>query len=447
MTGLKQHPEYKASGVDWLGDIPAHWEMVKLKNGFDLQKRPAIKSAGIVTAFRDGQVTLRSNRRIDGYTEGDKQIGYQTIHPGDLVIHAMDAFAGAIGVSDSLGQSTPVYSACTPKPEFNSHFYARALRHIALTGYISSLAKGVRERSTDFRWADAKELPVPRPPIEEQNNIVSFLDRETAQIDDLIGKQERLIDLLGEKRQATITHAVTKGLDPTAPTKPSGIPWLGDIPAHWKVSKVKHVKSLARNAFVDGPFGSNLKSEHFVLNGDVFVIESNFATTGKLREVELKTISEEHFNTISRSEVRAGDIVIAKIGARFGKSAILPRISKKAVVSGNSMKLTVDTKVSSADWIALQLSVQKTVGDLDLYASVTAQPALSLGGVNELTVLIPPMHEQTRILNEIRKSSERLGRIEEAAKRMVKLLYERRSALISAAVTGKIHVRAEGPAN
>jgi type I restriction enzyme, S subunit len=292
---------------------------------------------------------------------------------------------------------------------------------------------------------DLGAIKVPLPPLAQQQRIVQFLDRETAQIDNLVGEQERLIDLLAEKRQAVVAHLATNGLDPAAPTKPSGIPWLGEIPTRWEVSKVKYVKSVARNAFVDGPFGSNLKSEHFVLNGDVFVIESNFATTGELQEVGLKTISEEHFKTISRSEVRAGDIVIAKIGARFGKSAILPQISKKAVVSANSMKLTVDTKVTSSDWIALQLSVQKTIGDLDLYASVTAQPALSLGGVNQLTVLIPPMHEQTRILDEIKKSSERLGLIEEAAQRMVNLLLERRMALISAAVTGKIDVRNGAP--
>ncbi|MDQ0733083.1 restriction endonuclease subunit S [Arthrobacter sp. B1I2] len=412
MTGLKPHPEYKASGVDWLGDVPAHWEMVKLKHGFDLQKRPPLKTSGIVTAFRDGQVTLRANRRIDGYTEGDKQIGYQAIHPGDLVIHAMDAFAGAIGVSDSLGQSTPVYSVCTAKPGFNAHFYALALRHIALTGYISSLAKGVRERSTDFRWADAKELPVPRPPFEEQNNIVLFLARETAQIDDLIGKQERLIELLTEKRQAVIAHAVTKGLDPTAPTRPSGIPWLGNVPSHWEVKAMRYICKIGTgardtvNAEPDGQFPFFVRSQ------------------------TVERIGTSSFNC--EAVLTAGDGAgVGKVFHHFeGQFDAHQRVYVMRdfeQVSGKFFYYFFSTLFAK---VALDGSAKSTVDSL-------RRPILA-----DFEFTIPPFAEQEDIVAYVDRKVSAYARLESTAAGCIELLKERRTALISAAVTGKIKVDA-----
>jgi type I restriction enzyme S subunit len=431
VTGLKQHPEYKASGVDWLGDIPAHWEMVKLKNGFDLQKRPAIKSAGIVTAFRDGQVTLRSNRRIDGYTEGDKQIGYQNIHPGDLVIHAMDAFAGAIGVSDSLGQSTPVYSACTPKSGFNAHFYARALRHIALTGYISSLAKGVRERSTDFRWADAKELPIPRPPLEEQNNIVSFLDRETAQIDNLIGKQERLIKLLAEKRQAVITHAVTKGLDPTAPTKPTGIPWLGDVPADWTIFPFR----LA----VDYQEGPGIMASDFMDDGVPLLrisgVKGSYASIFGCKYLDPSKVESRwgHFR------LRSGDILISA-SASTGTVSEVDEETVGSVAYTGIIRLRPNERTTK-EFLKLLVVSGPFLTQIDLLKTGSTMQHYGPSHLDQMKFSFPPLTEQRKIVNHVNGACGKIDMLVEKVQASIGLLQERRSALISAAVTGKIDVK------
>ncbi|WP_197413661.1 hypothetical protein [Sphingobium baderi] len=159
------------------------------------------------------------------------------VHKGDLVIHAMDAFAGAIGVSDSTGKSTPVYSACIPrKPDtVNPYFYAYYMRSLAGSGYLVSLAKGIRERSTDFRFADFAELVLALPSLDTQNAIVGFLDEKTGKIDAAIALEERQIALLKERKQIVIQNAVTKGLNPNAPMKDSCVDWIGEIPAHWGV--------------------------------------------------------------------------------------------------------------------------------------------------------------------------------------------------------------------
>lgn len=211
--GLDRRVAMKDSGVEWLGKVPAHWSIQRAKYLFTLAQRPPRPEDGIVTAFRDGEVTLRSNRRTDGFTNAIKEAGYQGVRKGDLVIHAMDAFAGAIGVSDSDGKCTPVYSCCVPKQGATSDYYARCVRTMATTGYIESLAKGIRERSTDFRWATFAEQVLPKPPEDEQLAIGHFLDRATTRIDALVAKTERSIELLREHRTALITAAVTGKID------------------------------------------------------------------------------------------------------------------------------------------------------------------------------------------------------------------------------------------
>ncbi len=183
-----QYNSYKDSGVDWLGEIPEEWHTEKGKWLFNKMDRPIREDDGIVTCFRDGEVTLRSNRRTDGFTNALKEHGYQGIRKGDLVIHQMDAFAGAIGVSDSEGKSTPVYSVCVPKKpdQISPHYYMYFMRSMALRGFILSLAKGIRERSTDFRYNDFAKLDLPLPPYNVQIKISKFIESRTTQIDQAI---------------------------------------------------------------------------------------------------------------------------------------------------------------------------------------------------------------------------------------------------------------------
>jgi type I restriction enzyme S subunit len=189
----------------------------------------------VVTCFRDGMVTLRKNRRLRGFTEATAFSGYQGIRRGDLVIHGMDAFAGAIGVSDSDGKGTPVYNVCRPGPGIVASYYAHTLREMSRSQWILALAKGIRERSTDFRYEMFGNQFVPLPPPSEQLAIVRFLDHANRKIDGFIRAKRKLIGLLNEQKQAIIHRAVTRGLDPNAKLKPSGIPWLGEIPAHWEI--------------------------------------------------------------------------------------------------------------------------------------------------------------------------------------------------------------------
>ena len=209
--GLNPDVPLKDSGVEWQGDLPSHWDVQRSKFIFKKIERKVNEEDQIVTCFRDGQVTLRANRRTEGFTNALKEHGYQGIRKGDLVIHAMDAFAGAIGISDSDGKATPVYSVCLPhnKQKIDVYFYAYYLRNLALSGFISSLAKGIRERSTDFRYADFAELLLPIPPYLEQQKIADYLDKQTAKIDQAIALKTAHIEKLKEYKSVLINDMVT----------------------------------------------------------------------------------------------------------------------------------------------------------------------------------------------------------------------------------------------
>ena len=209
--GLDPNVPMKDSGVDWIGKIPEHWEVRRAKYIFKKENRPVRLEDDVVTCFRDGQVTLRTNRRTEGFTFATKEHGYQGIRKGDLVIHAMDAFAGAIGVSDSDGKSSPVYSACTPVKgvKVNPKYYALYLRNLALGGFIESLAKGIRERSTDFRYKDFSELFFPLPDIETQNKVVLEIEKSHQEIDGGISVLTKQIEKIKEYKTSLINSAVT----------------------------------------------------------------------------------------------------------------------------------------------------------------------------------------------------------------------------------------------
>lgn len=231
----------KDSAVPWLRSVPDHWRVERAKWLFRKMERPVRETDEVITCFRDGVVTLRRNRRTRGFTESLQEIGYQGIRCGDLVIHAMDAFAGAVGVADSDGKGTGVYSVCEPRLNADPYYFAYVIREMARSQWILALAKGIRERSTDFRFATFASQVVPLPPAAEQAAIVRFLDNAGHRIRRAIHIKQRLIALLNEQKQSAIQSAVTRGLDPHAPLKPSNVDWLGEVPEHWDVVALKRV--------------------------------------------------------------------------------------------------------------------------------------------------------------------------------------------------------------
>jgi type I restriction enzyme S subunit len=198
ITDLKPYSEYKDSGLPWIGQVPAHWKTERAKWLFTKIIRPVRVEDEVVTCFRDGTVTLRKNKRLRGYTEALVEHGYKGIRKGDLVIHGMDAFAGAIGVSDSDGKGTPVYNVCLPNKGVNARYYAHLIRVMSQSQWIFALAKGIRERSTDFRFETFGNQRVTLPPPDEQAAIVRFLNWANGQLEKAIRAKHRQLALVRE---------------------------------------------------------------------------------------------------------------------------------------------------------------------------------------------------------------------------------------------------------
>ncbi len=205
--GLNHNAPTKPSGIPWAETIPVHWTTVRGKYALRLLQRQVKEDDGVVTCFRDGQVTLRSNRREDGFTMSDKEYGYQGIEPGDLVVHGMDGFAGAIGISDSRGKGTPVLNVLDS--DNNKRYLMYYLRNMAYGNVFMALSTGIRVRSCDLNWKKLGEIRIVLPPIEEQDAIAAYLDEKCAIIDQSITEKQTQIETLKSYKSSLIYEYVT----------------------------------------------------------------------------------------------------------------------------------------------------------------------------------------------------------------------------------------------
>ncbi|MDQ8917496.1 restriction endonuclease subunit S [Acinetobacter baumannii] len=414
---FKQYPSYKNSGVEWLGDVPEHWQIVRTKDIFNHRKEEALEDDEIVTAFRDGQVTLRKNRRTDGFTNSIKEHGYQHINSGDLVIHEMDAFAGAIGVSDSSGKSTPVYSVCYAKNEnINHHFYSHFFRTMAKTGFINSLAKGIRVRSTEFRWNESRNVYLALPPQIDQQKIVAFLNTETARIDNLIAKQEKLVELLEEQRKSIISHAVTKGLNPNAPMKDSGVEWLGEVPEGWVERKIK--------------FLSKLINEKTSEKSNVIALENIESWTGKYIETESSFDSDA-------VKFKENDVLFGKLRPYLAKVYL---VENQGEAVGDIYVLRPN-KLIHPQYLKFFMLSEKFIDYVNSSTNGTKMPRANWDFIGSISIYLPEISIQNQIVNYLESA---IGKIELIINKQISLiekLKEYRSSIISHSVTGKIDVR------
>lgn len=205
--GLNPSSPFKDSGVEWLGKIPAGWKIIRGKNILTLLNKPVLPTDNVITCFRDGEVTLRSNRREEGFTFSEKEIGYQGIDVGDLVVHGMDGFAGAIGISDSRGKASPVLIVLNSKQ--NKQYLMFYLRSLAYRDIFLALSTGIRVRSCDLRWNKLSALPFLIPSLKEQDEIVSYIDDKLQKIDKLISIKQQKIETLTEYKKSLIYEYVT----------------------------------------------------------------------------------------------------------------------------------------------------------------------------------------------------------------------------------------------
>lgn len=427
-----RYPAYKDSGVEWLGEVPAAWALLPFWTLFRRTKRTGYEGEQLLSVYRDHGVVPKSSRDDNNNKPSDDLSPYQLVEPGDLAINKMKAWQGSVAISDHRGIVSPayfVYSATHTHHSRFLHYLFRSPRYI--TGYLS-LSKGIRVNQWDLEPEDHSRMPVVIPSPAEQAAIANFLDHETAKIDALVSQQERLIELLKEKRQAVISHAVTKGLDPSVPMKDSGVDWLGEVPAHWEVRSISSVSTKITNGYV-GP------TRDILVDQGVRYLQSLHIKGNKIRFDQPYFVREEWSLEHSKSILEEGDVLIVQTGD-IGQVAVVP----PEFAGCNCHALIIVSpirEVLSGDWLASLLNSDYGFHSLLSIQTGALHPHLNCGNVKFLFVPVPPREEQAVIQRHITASTEKFDDLILEAETAIELLRERRTALISAAVTGQIDVR------
>ena len=410
MAKYQKYAEYKDSGVEWLGEIPSHWKLVKLSYKLKLLSGDGITALDIEET---GNYPVYGGNGVRGFTEKYNCDGSYPL------IGRQGALCGNINVANGKFFATEHAVVVYPYEKFNLTFLSEFLRFMDLGQYsVSAAQPGIAVDRINT-------LPIVIPPLEEQDSIGDFLDHETAKIDTLIVKQEKLIELLKEKRQAVISHAVTKGLNPHVPMKDSGVEWLGEVPEHWAVVKGGYIGTL---------FGSESIAEEDVIDD------------GELPFIKVSSLSVETFklNSIDWfvSEKRAkfcktekNYIVFPKRGAAIFTNKVNV-VDIDSVIDPNLMGWKIGSK-GLTEYFTLLLKTRR----LDDIADVSTVPQINNKHIAPEKFPLPPLREQSEIIAFVSSQLEKFEKLINAANSAIQLMQERRTALISAAVTGKIDVR------
>lgn len=427
----------KDSGVAWVGAIPEDWTVKRGKFTLKLLNRPVKDTDDVITCFRDGEVTLRTNRRTDGFTVSVKEIGYQGIEPGDLVIHGMDGFAGSIGISDSRGKSSPVLVVCDT--DESKRYVMYYLRSMAYNDVFTALATGIRVRSCDLRWNKLAELPYILPSLPEQNQIVSAIESNTSKVDALIANVQAQIEKLKAYKQSLITEVVTKGLDPTVPMKDSGVAWIGTVPEHWTVIRLKYLYDFSNGSPVRvGPFGSSLSCADITTEGvwvynQRTVIDQNFISNTTF-------VSPKKAEALDSFKVKSGDILITTRGS-IGKTAVIPNNAPSGILHPCVIRFRIDSQKMNKELLSLIFNeTNLCLGQiLDMSNSTTIEVLYSYS-LKEIQIPCPPMFEQESLLIKVKEIITKTNQLISLKQSKIEKLEQYKCSLIYEYVTGKKEV-------
>jgi type I restriction enzyme, S subunit len=430
---LPRYPEYKESGIPWVGPVPGHWSVCPL---LGVARERSESNAGMLEdnllSLSYGRIVRKDIDSNDGLLPESFET-YQIVHQGDIVLRLTDLQNDKRSLRSAQVQEggiiTSAYLALEPMG-VSSAFLAHLLRAYDLGKVFYSMGGGLRQ---SMKFADLKRMPIAIPSESEQSAISTFLDRETGKIDALIAEQEKLLTLLAEKRQATISHAVAKGLNPDAPMRDSGVAWLGGIPQQWQAVQLKHLCTLLKD-------GTHLPPARVDQGVPLLSVRNIAQSVFSLRDDD-SMISANDFAGLSKSFVpQADDVLMAIVGATLGKVAIVPHGLPEFHIQ-RSLAIFRTRPLLSPRWLFYCISSGAFQRLLWEYVGYSAQPGIYLGTLQDFKMPVPPFQEQLELCGFLDVEIAKLESIKGEAERTISLLKARRSALISAAVTGQIDVQ------
>ena len=444
----RPYPEYKDSGVEWLGEIPAGWGVKRLKMLANLMTGNTPPKAEKQN-YKNGTIPwvkpedLIGSKPIFDSQEHLSEIGAKLAR----LIPVGSALVCCIG---SVGKVGVTGTTLATNQQINAIIFNRKDMYIPNYG-IYSLIVSEKEHKKHANKVVVSILnktgqgfiKFPVPSLPEQRAIAAFLDRKTAHIDALIEKKRRLISLLEEKRAALISHAVTKGLDPNAPMKDSGVEWLGKIPAHWtKGLKITKTALDEKNSFVNGPFGSNLLTSELTNSGVPVIYIRDIKPEG-YRRISTACVTPEKATQLDFCRVDPGDVLITKVGDPPGIAAVYPEDEPPGIVTQDVIRIKPNIEVVNPNYLALLFNSKYGQAIIDQISVDSTRTRIGLGTLKSIRIALPISNEQKIIIEFLKEELARIDALISKINEAVDKLQEYRTALISAAVTGKIDVRTE----
>ena len=344
----------------------------------------------------------------------------------------MDAFAGAVGVADSDGKGTGVYSVCEARPGVNPDYFAYVVREMARSQWILALAKGIRERSTDFRFDTFASQVLPVPPLAEQNALSAFLHHADRRIRRAIRAKQKLIALLDEQKQAVIHRAVTRGLDPNVRLKPSGVDWLGDVPEHWEILPLRRRWTVADCKHLTVPF----------VEDGIPLASVREVQTFELSLASAKRTTMEWYESLIEGGRRPqrGDLIYCR-NVSVGAAAVV--VSEERFAMGQDVCL-IRSRSQSQRYLNYFLHSPAMERQLASLLIGSTFDRINVADIKNLLIVVPPRAEQEGIAAHLDRGFKASDAVIESARQEIDLLREYRTRLIADVVTGKLDVREAG---
>ena len=446
MTKYQQYAEYKDSGIEWLGEVPKHWIVVKLGNFVFMQEGPGLRTwqftdSGIrvicVTNITENGINFSKLEKFISTSEYLGNYRHFTVNKGDILLSSSGNSWGK--VASYLEDEVVILNTSTIRlnESANKKIIIEFIKYI-LSSFSTKEQLGLMMTGScqpNFGPSHLKEVKVVLPSQQEQYLIVNFLDYETSKIDSLIEKQQQLIELLKEKRQAVISHAVTKGLNPDVSMKDSGVEWLGKVPEHWSVTKIGfHALKIGSGKTPKG--GAEIYQDEGVL----FIRSQNVYNDGlRIDNSESVYISEAIHDDMSTSKVYSGDILLNITGGSIGRSSLVPDNFPEANV--NQHVCIIRVRKYLQEFLALVIQSDLIQAQLRSIQTGGNREGLNFEQISKFWFVLPSEEDQIKIISYIRNKLDEFSELEAKANKAIQLMQERRTALISSAVTGKIDVR------
>lgn len=422
-----------------LARFPSDWQVYRLKKCLQerKEKNDPIKTDFILSLTNTkGVIPYSEKGDLGNKAKGDPS-GYNLAYPGDIVLNSMNVVIGSVGLSNYFGAVSPVYYMLYPRSEKDDVRYYNYIFQMSEFQYaLKGLGNGILEIRMRIPMNKLNNVLIPLPSSEEQQMISNYLDKKTSQIDSLIDKNEKSIELLEEYRKSIISEAVTKGLDPNAPMKDSGVEWIGEIPEGWVTRRLKNFLDNVPHSIVDGPFGSDLKSDEYTDTG-VPVTQLNNIKEGFHRVDSFKFVSESKAAQLSSHFVFPGDLLMAKM-MPAGRTCIASSAYPKYLLSSDSIRIVIDSSVDRR--FVCYAANCYCLAECELKSSGVTRIRINLSIVRNLSFVLPSLQEQKKIADYLDQKTAEIDSLIDKKKQLIEKLTQYRKSLISECVTGKIKV-------